>query len=243
MDNQEDNEFEVQQNDEVNQGRIPEQNEANEEDKSENNENMESNNINNENIENQNDNNEEQENLDNPEHIETEENKENNNEGNEGNFEEPELNQNREEFLEKFQGKRTNKEKHEHIPPKKRWDYLYSQSKLQRMKFDGKRQKKIKEKETEIFAECTFAPKINKNKLSNKETIGRKDLLTQELENAPDSYARKQNAWAQKRKEKIETMKKNKTNKEFDECFFTPAIVNFTLFYFYFRILLIPLKK
>lgn len=104
----------------------------------------------------------------------------------------------------------------------KRWEYLYSQSKIQKMKVDSVRQQKFKEKEQEMFAECTFAPKINKrNPFAKKDD---EEENSKENNHIP-SVIKRTSDWAKKRNKKIETLKLNRHDKDLDECVFEPEIV------------------
>ena len=140
------------------------------------------------------------------------------------------LNQNRAEFLEKFQEKYNNSKSYQN-GKKGRWNYLYNQSKLRKMKEEEYRKKQIEKREKDLFAECTFNPILNKNTKYNNN----KYLITYQG-NSPDQnksnsqyipdISTRQNTWIQKKALRIEALKQFETNKELEECCFKPETVN-----------------
>lgn len=147
------------------------------------------------------------------------------------------LNKNREEFIEKFQSHHSSNKVTQQDIPRKRWDCLYTQSKLQRMKIDNARSKKMEEKERQFYTECTFSPKLNKNYPLGKLFYNTPEGNEKEKENMsyPDIVQR-MSTWAKRKNKKIEKMKKTKTKKEFEECNFSPETV-IKIFFIFNRIL------
>ena len=133
------------------------------------------------------------------------------------------MNQNRAEFLEKFQEKHNNSKLYEHSQ-KGRWNSLYNQSKLRKMKEDEYRKKQIEKREKELYSECTFSPVLNKNSKYTKNNY----LMTYQSAPEKNNYnyqpdiTMRQNTWAQKKILHIEALKQNETNKELEQCFFKP---------------------
>lgn len=163
----------------------------------------------------------EEQNPDDQNQEEGEYEEQNNNEDNQ--MTENSLNQNREQFIEKFQGQHNTTKTGQNMP-KKRWDYLYTQSKLQKMKIDNERKNKLEEREKEIIAECTFSPKLNKNYNFRKDIYNLQDPDDANKDFVPNIAVR-QSTWNEKKRKKIDDLKKTKNNKELEECYFAPETV------------------
>ena len=132
------------------------------------------------------------------------------------------MNQNRAEFLEKFQEKHNSKLSENFN--KGRWNSLYNQSKLRKMKEEEYRKKQIEKREKELYSECTFSPVLNKNSKYSKHNY----LMTYQSAPEKNNYnyqpdiTTRQNTWVQKKILHIEALKQNETNKELEQCFFKP---------------------
>ena len=141
--------------------------------------------------------------------------------------------QNRSEFIEKF--------KQEHTPsstrnivtsnPNARWNYLHDLNRLKQAKLAEKReQQRIREQE-KSFSECTFTPKLNKSVnytansaryLPNNQnsSFNGVNIHTE----ASIDLINRQEAWNQRKNTKLESMRQNISNKEIEQCYFTPSI-------------------
>ena len=133
------------------------------------------------------------------------------------------LQRNRAEFLEKFQEKHNNSKLYEKMQ-NGRWNSLYNQSKLRRMKEEEYRKKQLAKREKELYSECTFTPVLNKNSKYAK----RNYLLT--YQNSPEKnksnyqpdITERHSNWTQKKILRIEALKQSETNKELEQCCFIP---------------------
>jgi hypothetical protein len=131
-----------------------------------------------------------------------------------------EYNRDRNDFIEKFRNQQNNsrigtdrtKSKEKEVGLNARWDYLYQLSKVQQVKKKQKVELKKKENSFNDLRECTFSPKVNKSPLNYE---GGTNL----------SIIDRHSLWNQKRQTKIEQIKSEQVNKEYDECHFRPKIV------------------
>lgn len=133
------------------------------------------------------------------------------------------LQRNRAEFLEKFQEKHNNSKLYEKMQ-NGRWNSLYNQSKLRRMKEEEYRKKQLAKREKELYSECTFTPVLNKNSKYAKHNY----LLT--YQNSPEKnksnyqpdITERHSNWTQRKILRIEALKQSETNKELEQCCFIP---------------------
>lgn len=133
------------------------------------------------------------------------------------------LQRNRAEFLEKFQEKHNNSKLYKKSQ-NGRWNSLYNQSKLRRMKEEEYRKKQLAKREKELYSECTFTPVLNKNSKYAK----RNYLLT--YQNSPEKnksnyqpdITERHSNWTQKKILRIEALKQSEMNKELEQCCFAP---------------------
>lgn len=137
--------------------------------------------------------------------------------------------QNREEFLAKFQQQQKyntimTKEKENQNDPNTRWNDLYKLEKRKRSKIEEQKMEKDRINTEKELRECTFTPKLNTNYTSNRTKVNNDN------ENNESPYAShltlfaRENAWKQKKLNKIEKVIQSNINKEMEECMFTPTI-------------------
>ena len=144
--------------------------------------------------------------------------------------------QNRNDFIEQFQrehGYNTNRAttninlNNSHLTTnasvinRSRWDYLHDLNKLQQVKLNEKRKMKKKEEEDEIMNECTFSPKLNKSVNYDNMTI---NTDFSKIDSKMLNLINRQELWNQKKKEKMDNLKKLENEREMKQCFFTPEI-------------------
>ena len=129
------------------------------------------------------------------------------------------LSQNRADFISKFQGKNNNTRPLQ-VTNQGRWDRLYHQSKVRQMKAEQYRKKQLEKREKELFSECTFHPSLTNNPKYNKEFL--KTCQTEPGKDYKPDISSRQSNWIQKKTLHIEALKQNETNKELDQCIFTP---------------------
>ena len=103
-----------------------------------------------------------------------------------------------------------------------RWDYLHDLNKLQQVKLNEKRKLKKKEEENEIMNECTFTPKLNKS--MNYENMTLNTDFSKIKETQMLDLINRQELWNQKKKERMDNLKKLEKEREMKQCFFTPEI-------------------
>ena len=139
------------------------------------------------------------------------------------------MNQNRAEFLEKFQGQNNNYKPTDNNQ-KGRWNQLYNHSKLRKMKEEVYRKKAIEERENELLTECTFKPKLTNNPKYYKNNYLLTYQNTQPKETNGQAYTpsitERQETWLQKKAMKMEQIKQYENNLELMECHFKPTIVS-----------------
>jgi hypothetical protein len=133
-------------------------------------------------------------------------------------------NRDRNEFIEKFKiqqnpskivTERTkSKERDNNVNMNTRWDYLFQLSKVQQVRKKQKAELKQKENSLNEINMCTFSPKVNKSQA---------DGYTAESNNL--SIIDRHSLWNQKKQTKLEQIKNELVNKEYDECHFRPKIV------------------
>ena len=141
-------------------------------------------------------------------------------------------NRDRHEFIEKFkkdqkldQSRNTSeraKSNSKEVNLNSRWDYLYQLGKVKQSK--KKQLIELKEKENMNIEtrECTFSPKVNKNvdqAVYKFNTEGNKSISN-------NNIIDRQAMWNQKKTTKIEQIKNQQINKEYEECIFRPRIVH-----------------
>lgn len=134
--------------------------------------------------------------------------------------------QNRSEFIDRFK-QNHNERRNEHNSinyHQNRWDYLHDLNKLQQLKLEEQRQKIYNERETNIFTECTFTPKLNKSVNYYGGSIPTSNNNRLETEPYSGGLLNRQETWNQKKFLHIETLKQNKNTKELDQCFFRPEV-------------------
>lgn len=142
------------------------------------------------------------------------------------------LGKGREDFIQKFTTEKNLKGKDEK-DKKGRWIHLYNQSKIQKDKIENIRKEKEKQKEEEIYSECTFMPKLNKFMKFNKNKSQSKELKTEGSASnyLNDSYnqtiATRQKTWAKKRDDWVNGQQKEKKLKELEQCHFIPETVRY----------------
>lgn len=142
------------------------------------------------------------------------------------------LNEERNKLIESMSKKNATGNKADNAP-KKRWDYLYSQSYLQKEKIEKIKKQNSEKKEKELLEECTFSPKINKNIMFLKNDKSRE--IVNESSTDPFSYVKvmekRQLEIEERRSKKMKEIQKNKNNKEIEECCFNPELVNYINIY------------
>ena len=144
--------------------------------------------------------------------------------------------QNRNDFIEQFQREHgyTNRSNtnfnldnnylntNNSVINRNRWDYLHDLNKLQQVKLNEKRKLKKKEEENEIMNECTFTPKLNKS--MNYENMTLNTDFSKIKETQMLDLINRQELWNQKKKERMDNLKKLEKEREMKQCFFTPEI-------------------
>lgn len=147
--------------------------------------------------------------------------------------------QNREEFIAKFKQQQkyntiTERENQPRTNPNARWNNLYKLDKRKRSKIEMQKMEKDRINTVKELRECTFTPKLNTNYSSNRTKVNN-DNANADSNNNNDNkssqpYAThltlfaRENAWKQRKINKIETIIQSNLNKEIEECMFTPTI-------------------
>ena len=134
------------------------------------------------------------------------------------------INQNRVDFIEKFQEKHSVSKSN--LEETGRWNMLYNQSKLKKMKEEQYRQKELAKRNEEMLAECTFNPNIYKN--NYLATYQTENTVPSKRKDLPDISIRNE-AWADRKKMHLEKIKQSKNNLELEQCVFKPELVNLYL--------------
>ena len=128
----------------------------------------------------------------------------------------------RSEFIAKFQEKNNINLDNEIIKQKGRWDLLYHQGKIMKMKGDKFREEMLELRNEKEFKECTFSPKkFTYYKTENKEN----PIDKYNKNNNINNFIKRQNKWLQKRALSIEGIKERTNNKDTEECYFEPIMV------------------
>lgn len=111
-----------------------------------------------------------------------------------------------------------------------RWEYLHQLEKLKRSKLEKQRNRKEQEKYEKDLVECTFNPKLNKVKnyqILNTNLAGNHIQSNYNIHNYADSnLLDRQQSWASKKNLKIEKLKQSQFEKNNEECYFKPKLVN-----------------
>ena len=107
--------------------------------------------------------------------------------------------------------------------------YAVNLAKKKTLSQDYELQKKIKEeqemqKQKEEMSQCTFKPKLYKNKYNNKKIL-HKNKSTDNINIGKNIYE-KQNRWMNKIQEKNKKEFESKKNKEIENCTFIPQLCN-----------------
>ena len=127
-------------------------------------------------------------------------------------------NQIRSEFIAKFLEKNKINVGNENIKKIGRWDLLYHQGKIMKIKEDKYRAEMLKKRNEKEFKECTFSPKkFTYNKTENR--------IYKYKNNNIKNFIKRQNKWLEKRALSIENIKEKTNNKYTEECYFEPIIV------------------
>ncbi len=121
-----------------------------------------------------------------------------------------------------------------------RWDYLYSLEKLKQAKLNEQRRIKKMQVLQKENLECTFSPKVNRDKSIknftnrnlprsyNFDLNGISNLLSNEREQKPHiglNLLDRQQQWAYKKNMHIENIKNEQVVKDIQECIFKPKLV------------------
>ena len=127
-------------------------------------------------------------------------------------------NQIRSEFIAKFLEKNKINIDNENIKKIGRWDLLYHQGKIMKIKEDKYREEMLKKRNEKEFKECTFSPKkFTYNKTENR--------IYKYKNNNIKNFIKRQNKWLEKRALSIEGIKERTNNKDTEECYFEPIMV------------------
>ena len=127
-------------------------------------------------------------------------------------------NQIRSEFIAKFLEKNKINIDNENIKKIGRWDLLYHQGKIMKIKEDKYRAEMLKKRNEKEFKECTFSPKkFTYNKTENR--------IYKYKNNNIKNFIKRQNKWLEKRALSIEGIKERTNNKDTEECYFEPIMV------------------
>ena len=127
----------------------------------------------------------------------------------------------RSEFIAKFQEKNKINIDNENIKKKGRWDLLYHQGKIMKMKEDKYREEMLELRNKEEFKECTVSPK----KYTYYKTENRENPINKNKNNNIKNFIKRQNKWLEKRALSIEGLKERTNNKDTEECYFEPIMV------------------
>ena len=144
-----------------------------------------------------------------------------------------------------------------------RWELLYQVDKLNKIKLEESRKKIQKEEIEKDLKECTFSPKLNKNRgnsylsfantsaytltnnnittnskyrmesygnITNPKLFGSRNILHSEYSNNFADIHQRQKNWNTKKNFKLLFLKEKSREKELEQCFYKPKIVNL---YFY----------
>ena len=130
-------------------------------------------------------------------------------------------NKSRSEFIAKFQEKNKINIDNENIKKKGRWDLLYHQGKIMKMKEDKYREEMLELRNKEEFKECTFSPK----KYTYYKTENIENPIKNYKNNNIKNFIKRQNKWLEKRALSIEGLKERTNNKDTEECYFEPIMV------------------
>ena len=106
---------------------------------------------------------------------------------------------------------------------------LYNQSKMRKAKEEKYREEMLKNRNKTEQIECTFSPqKFNNYKMKNEkeDENGDNNNESKNIDKNLNSFMKRQNKWLQKRKLEIEGIKEKKNNKDVEECYFRPLMVN-----------------
>ena len=138
-----------------------------------------------------------------------------------------------EDYLELFSGRNTEEEIT--TATNDRYKRLYNLSKVNRAKAEDFRQKMKEQREMEELAECSFAPKINKEYkykkvkfIKSKNSLNDKSKLKERGEEITDQIIqdllKRQDEWVKKKNKKMEINKLKETNKVKENLIFAPEI-------------------
>ena len=139
-----------------------------------------------------------------------------------------------EDYIELFSG-RNIEEEEVTIVTNDRYKRLYNLSKLNKAKAENYRQKIMEQRDIEELAECSFAPKINKEYkykkvtlIKNKNSIMNKSKTREKREGITDviilDLLKRQDEWLKKKNKKIEINTLNAKKKIKKELIFAPEI-------------------
>ena len=141
------------------------------------------------------------------------------------------LNQNRFDFTDKFQEHINNIKQLGQInnTPITRWNQLYINSKIKKIKDENIRKQTIEKRENEMLTECTFQPQLTKI----PKYLKYNGLLTYQSESTShkeDNFTiplmdQRTKLWMSKKADKLKLMKENENTKVLNECYFRPKIV------------------
>ena len=140
-----------------------------------------------------------------------------------------------EDYIDLFSGRNADDEEEVTTATNDRYKRLYNLSKINQAKAELYRQKMKEQRDMEELAECSFAPKINKDyKYREVKFISNKNLLTnnskrrQKGEDITDQIVqdllKRQEEWVNKKNKKIEKNKLIEKNRVNDELIFAPEI-------------------
>lgn len=149
--------------------------------------------------------------------------------------------QTRSDFINRFnlEHNLTNRNMNSGNETKGRWEYLHDLNKLRHARLEEQRKIQKKKEEEEMFSECTFTPQLNRSvnygtipyhmpQTSNRlDSLTNKSALNGNNNICPDStydLLGRQEAWKQKKNNKINTLREAQSSKEIQECNFTPVI-------------------
>lgn len=140
-----------------------------------------------------------------------------------------------EDYLELFSGRNVEEEEEVTNTTNDRYKRLYNLSKLNKAKAENYRQKMQEQRDLEELAECSFAPKINKDykykkvKLNNnKHSFTEKIKIKEKGEEINDQILqdllKRQDEWVKKKNKKMEINKQIEKNKAKEILVFAPEI-------------------